>query len=437
MLAIRNFIIGYAVNIKNVVYFFMPSIMGLLITLVTFPIFSKNLSSYDFAVMGYFESINQIFLPIMNLSFYSFYMKDFFKRTDEENRRVRAVLIKFLSFVNIGIVLLGLTLLVLYFNWGKVSFPIYPYGIISLATIYFSIYISFLGIEYRMKKQGLKFFILHSTNIILPIALGLYLVIAMKLGATGRMLGTFLAQLVLGVLAFRLTFIKVKLDFELIKKALTFGFPLILVALLNLPAQNMDRIILERQNDIDSFALYSIGLKVAGIVFAGASAVYQAFEPDFFKHLSNNNKKGFLQIVGVVFGFLLVVNVLFSISAEPIINLLTSGRFSGAYQFSNLIIWSNFFLLFSYLLSIILVVLNKTKFLLYIQIIIAVLGVTLFSLFIEKWQFIGAGYAKILINITNCILLIFFILISLEGGKLLKIFKNKRLKEKRLYGGGD
>ena len=425
MEAIKQFLKGYAVNIKNIVYFFMPSIIGLFITIFTFPVFSRHLSSFDFAVMGYFESINQIFLPIMNLSFYSFYMKEFFIRTDEENRRVRAILIKFLSIVNIGVVLVGLILLAVFFNLGKVTFPLYPYGLLSLTTIYFSIYIAFLGIEFRMKKQGLKFFILQSSNIFLPIGLGLYLVIALNLGATGRMLGIFLGQFTLGIVAVKMIFIKVKLDFTLIKRALKFGFPLILVALLNIPAQNIDRFILERQNDIDSFALYSIGMKMAGIIFAGASAVYQAFEPDFFKHLSNNNKKGFFQIASVVFGFLLVVNVVFTLLGEPLINLLTSNRYTGAYQYTALLIWSNFFLLLSYLLSIILVVLNKTKFLLYIQIILAIFGVSLFSLFINKWQFIGAGYAKIIINCSNCILIIFFIGISLQGEKLFGIFKNK------------
>ena len=427
MLAIKTFIKGYAVNIKNVIYFFIPSIIGLLITLFTFPIFSEYLTSYDFAVMGYFETISIIFMPLMNLSFYSFYMKDFFTRTDEENRKVRSVLIKFLTVVNLGIVFLGLLIIAIYFYWGNVTFPIYPYGILSLATIYFSIYIGFLGIDYRMKKQGLRYFTLQTLTTIVPVSLGLYLVIGLNLGATGRMFGTLIANVAIGIYAYRMMSDKVKLDFDIIKKALKFGYPLILIALLNIPAQSIDRLILERQHDIDAFALYSIGLKIAGIVFAGGQAVYQAFEPDFFKYVSNNNKKSFIQIVGYVFGFLVIINIIFVIFGEPLMNLLTSNRYTGAYQYASIIIWSNFLLLFSYLLSIILVVLNKTKFLLYIQIIVAFLGVMLFWLFIDKWQFIGAGYAKIVINLANCLLIILFISISLEGGKYIKLFK-KRLR---------
>jgi len=427
VLAIKTFIKGYAVNIKNVIYFFIPSIMGLIITLITFPVFSAHLSSYDFAVMGYFESIGVIFMPLMNLSFYSYYMKEFFTRTDEENRRVRTVLIKFLTLVNVGIIMVGLLIVALYFYWGNVTFPIFPYGLLTLGTIYFSIYIAFLGIEYRMNKQGLKYFILQSINMVIPVGLGLYLVIVLDLGATGRMVGTLIANIAIGIFAYRMMDNKVKLDFSIIKSALKFGYPLILVALLNIPAQNIDRFILERQHDIDSFALYSIGLKVAGIIFAGAQAVYQAFEPDFFKHVSTNNMKSFFQIVGAVFGFLAVVNIIFALCGEIAMNLLTNRRYTGAYQYAVLIIWSNFLLLFSYLLSIILVVLNKTKFLLYIQIIVAILGVWLFSLFIDKWQFIGASYAKIIINFANCLITIIFIGIALEGGKYFNRFK-KRVK---------
>ncbi|MEH7125605.1 hypothetical protein V7127_20555 [Bacillus sp. JJ1773] len=412
MSLIKKLINRYSVNLKNAIYFFMPSIIGLLINLITFPVFSEKLSSYDFAVIGYFEAISQMFLPIMNLSFYSFYMMGFFNRTEEENRRVMATLIMFLTLINLAIILLGLTFLFLYFNWANVTFSIYPYGILTLASLYFMIYVSFLGLDFKMKKEGLKFLVLQSVNIILSIGIGLYLVIVLELGAAGRMLGVLLSQIILGMIAFKMTFIKAKIDFKIIKKALAFGYPLIIIALLDIPTQYIDRIMLERQNDVDAFALYSIGLKMSGIIFMLGSAVYQAFEPDFYKYVSQKNPKIFIQILGFVFGFFLMVNIIFSIFAEPLISLLTSNRYTGAYQYAIILIWSDFFLLFSYALSIILIVNNKTKLLLYRKLIIALLGVALFIFFINYWRFFGAGFAKIIINFLNCAILVYFIWLS-------------------------
>ncbi|MDQ0155371.1 hypothetical protein [Robertmurraya andreesenii] len=411
---LRDILNAYAVNIKNIVYFFMPSIIGLFINLITFPIFSKNFSSFDFAVTGYFDAIAQIFLPIMNLSFYSFYMKDFFKRSDEENKEVRATLVMFLSFINICIILVGLILLFIYFNSAKVTFPIFPYGILSLGAIYFSIFVSFLGIDYKLRKQGLKFFILQSISVVLPIIFGLYLVIIFNLGASGRMIGSLLAQIILGIVAIKIMFKKVKFDFQLIKKALSFCFPLILIALLDIPTTYIDRLILERQNDIDSFALYNIGLKMSGILFALGSAVYQAFEPDLYKNASKKRFKNFLQIVGLVFGFLIVVNIIFSIFSEPFISLLTSGRYTDSYQFAKIMIWSNFFLLLSYALTVILIVQDKSKSLLSIQIMVAVAGIFIFLLFIDNWEFLGASYAMIIIKLFNCAFLVIFIWFSIR-----------------------
>lgn len=423
MLAIKNFISmytniakktvrAYSVNIKNIIYFFMPSIIGLMINLFTFPIFSRNLSSYDFSVMGYFEAIGQIFLPIMNLSFFSYYMKDFFSRSEEENRSVRATLVSFLLVVNIGIVLLGLALIMLYFNFADVTFPLFPFGILSLGAIYFSIFIAFLGVEYKLKKEGLKFFSLQTANIILPTTFALVLVVVLHLGATGRMLGTLLSQFILGVFALRMMLERVKFDLKIIKGALAFGFPLILIALLDIPTTYIDRLILERQNDVDSFALYNIGRKMSGFLFALGTAIYQSFEPDFYKYVSEKKTKKFLMIMGGVFGFLLIINCTFLIFAEPIISLLTSNRYTDSYQFANIMIWSNFFLLLSYALTIILIVNNKSTLLLYIQLMIAVSGVTIFMLFINYWKFIGASYAMVLIHFLNCLLLIFFICLS-------------------------
>jgi len=418
------------INIKNSLYFLAPSVLELLISLVTFPIFSRNLSPYDFSVIGYYESINQIFLPIMNLSFYVYYMKDFFKRTPEENKRVLISLMLFLSGTNLLIISLGFVLLHVYFKLAQVTFPIFPYALLSLSSLYFTLYGSFLGIEYKMNREGLKFFLLMSISALLALSVSLFLVVNLDFGAMGRMSGIVISQLAIGVFAFKVLYKKVDFDFNIIKKALRFGYPLIIIAFLDFPTVYIDRIILERQNDIANFALYSIGLKMAGFVFMLGSSVYQAFEPDFYKFASQKNIGRFIQSVLLVFGFLFGVNIVFTFISKPVVEFLTSGRYTGAYQYANLIIWSNFFLLLSYLLGVILIVQNKTKILLYRKIIMAFFGVTMFVLLISRWQFIGAAYARIIINSLNCFILIIFIIGSSDTIKNLiknhfKKFLNK------------
>jgi len=418
------------VNIKNSAYFLAPSVLGLLISLVTFPIFSRNLSHYDFSVIGYYESINQIFLPIMNLSLSTYYMKDFFKRTPEENKTILVSFMLFLSGTNLLIISLGFILLHVYFKIAQVTFPLFPYALLSLSSMYFMRYSSFLYIEYKMNKEGLKFFLLRIISALLAISVSLFLVVNLGLGAIGKMSGIVISQLAIGIFAFKVIYKKVDFDFNIIKKALKFGYPLIIIAFLNFPTSYIDRIILERQNDIANFALYSIGLKMAGFVFMLGSSVYQAFEPDFYKFASQKNVKKFIQSVFLVFGFLLGVNIVFTFISKPVVEILTSGRYTDAYQYANLIIWSNFFLLFSYLLGIILIVQNKTKLLLYGKIVMAILGGTAFVLFISRWQFIGAAYARIIINSLNCFILIFFIIASSNSIKgLLKNGISKVLRK--------
>ncbi len=418
------------VNIKNSLYFLAPSVLILLVSLFTFPIFSRYLAHYDFSVMGYFESINQIFLPIMNLSFYTYYMKDFFKRTQEENRKVLVSLMLFLSGTNLIIISLGLLILSIYFKVVQVIFPLFPYALLSLGSLYFMLYGSFLSIEYKMNKKGLKFCAFKSLMAMLPILIGLFFVVKLGLGATGKMLGIAISQLLLGVYSFKVLYHKNEFDFSIIKEALIFGYPLIIIAFLDFPTTYIDRILLERQNDIANFALYNIGLKMAGFVFMLASSVFQAFEPDFYKFASQRNIKRFIQCVLLVFGFLFSINIGFSIVSKTVISLLTSGKYTGSYQYANLIIWSNFLLLLSYLLAVIMVVKNKTKLLMYGKIILSIVGATVFVIFINKWKFFGAAYARIIINSSNCFILIMFIIGSSDTIKNLiknhfKKFLNK------------
>lgn len=395
----------------------------MLINLVTFPIFSKNLSPLDFSIMGYYESISQIFLPIMNLSLYTYYMKDYFIRTAEENQRVLVSSMLFLSVSNLILIIIGLGVLYIYFELAQVSFPLFPYVLLALLPQYFSIYTAFLNIEYKMKKQGRKFFAISVVGGISAIVFSLFLVVPFGLGATGKMLGILISQLIIGVFAYKKLYKKASFDFSIIKKALVFGTPLIIMAFLDFPTNYIDRILLERQNDVANFALYSISIKIAGFIFILSSAIFQAFEPDFYKFTAQKRTKEFLQSVLLVFGFLFIINILFSVSSEPLVALLTSGRYTESYVYANIIIWGNYFLAFSYLLGIIMIVKNQTRLMLYIKIVMAIIGGTVFPIFISQWSFWGAAYARILINVVTCLLLLIVIIMSSEG--LRTIIKNR------------
>ncbi len=338
-------------NLRNSIYFFLPSILQLALNLVTSPIFARNLSYWDFSAIGYFNSIQQFFVPVLNLSMFQFYMKGYHQRTEQENKQVMSSLVLFTSMSGILMLLFGTGILWVYFNLSNVTFPLQPYVSFVFLSSYFNIFTSFIWIKYKMERSGRQFFILRSILILLSIALGLLFVVTFQWGAKGRLGATMAAQALVSIWSLRILLINFKINFRLVRSGLKFGYPLILVALLNFPISYIDRILLEKQNDVIQFGLYNIGVRMAGYLFLMGQALFQAFEPDFYKYASDRDIKQLFLSMASVFGFLFLANLVFSLFSKSIISLLTSGIYTDAYQYANLMIWSNFFLLFSFFFS--------------------------------------------------------------------------------------
>lgn len=350
-------------------------------------------------------------------------MKGYHARSKKENKEVQAILILFLVVVNILTLIFTASIIYIYFKTAKVSFPFFPYSLYSLFIPYFMVISQFLWIRYKMEKKGFSYFLIHSAITILSISLGLFFVVKMQWGASGRMGSILIAQAAIGILAFKALFQNLKIDLKVVKDALKLGWPLVIAAILRFPTQNIDKVFLEKQNDIFNFGLYNIGLQMAGYLMVMGSALFQAFEPDFFKFASRKKTDKFALSALFVFGFLLVANLIFLVASKPIIAFLTSNRYTGAYKYANLAIWGNFILMLTFLLGIILISMNKTKLILYVRVVLAIIALFVFEGFIAKWSFNGALYAKILINSIN--VLFYLGIILFFRSKKYRLVKNE------------
>jgi len=422
--AFNNSFGNFRTNLVNSVPFFIPSLIQLVITIVTMPIFARNLSHVDFSIIGYFQSIQQFVTPILNLSFYIYFMKDYHKRSESENEHIQSSLVLFLIYFNlISIFVVGLLFFV-YFKSIQVSFPFLPYSAYSLFIPYFMMLTQFLLIKKKMEKNGFHYLYINSSIIILGTMIGLFLVVQNQWGASGKMAGTLLSQFILGLIAFRILVKEYFIDFKIIKRALRFGFPLILAAVLEFPTQNIDRLFLERLHDMNSFGLYTIGLQVAGFLMLFGVALYHAFEPDFYRYIGQRKISHFIKSATFVFGSLLLVNLIFMFFSKKAISILTDNLYTNAYSYANLAIWGNYFLMLSYLIGAILIANDKVHQILYSRIILSILAVIIFDQLIGRWGFNGALYSKMIINSLQLIIYIVIVLYFYSRSQLGLFKKN-------------
>jgi O-antigen/teichoic acid export membrane protein len=389
-----DFIKSFFDRFKDSLYYFGSSLIMLPIALFTTPIFARNLSAYDFSAIGYFGALMQIFTPLLSLSFYSYYMVDYHKRTDNENQKVLSSLVSFLLLSNIFIILFGYLGILLYLKLSNSEFSAYPLGLIVLVTGYFAIGKGFWLLKLRFDKKAFDYFIISTISALIGIGLGILFVSLFKMGAAGKLIPLALIEIIAMIIFLRKYLVSLKFDMKIIRNAFLLGLPIILESLLNLPVLAFDRLVVEKINNVNEFALYNIGFSFSGYLFTFGSSLLMAFEPEVFKMISYGHKK---DVIKMFFGFvfiMLFVNTSFLLVSKPMINFLTAGRYSGSVLYANNFIFSQSLLLFTYFIGFIATALRLTRIELIIKIFISLLSIFLIISLVGKYSFMGAIYAK-------------------------------------------
>ena len=90
---------------------------------------------------------------------------------------------------------------------------------------------------------------------LINIGLGLFMVVNLRMGATGKLLSITIANSLIGIIAFFILTKGWTIDWKIIKEAFKLGYPLVLITLISIPVTNLDKIILERINDVVNIAI--------------------------------------------------------------------------------------------------------------------------------------------------------------------------------------
>lgn len=401
----------YYPTFRNAFFYFGGSIIQMMIGLITSPIFARNLEASDFATIGYFQSLQSIALPLSTLSLNFYYLMRYFRETDERNLRNFSNILVFLSLSNTLLVTANFLIVFIYFKVAHVSIPLTPYVFIMLSTLFFEVYKMFALLDFKIKKKALSYFIMSACYAVLNVLLGLLFVVHYQGGASGRMLGTALATFIIAVSFIFLYRKKLsfKLDIPLIREGLKYAFPMLLSAYAYIPLTNIDRLFVERLNNINEMGLYNIGISMAAYLGILGHALGKAFEPDFFKFVIANDRKSFFKHALFYICTMFIASVLFLSFSRYIVAYLTSGRYTIAYKYANFNVIALFIMNIASITNVIILALQKTKYMLIINLLTGIMGICIYSLLVGNFGFQGGNYSKILIALIYIILQATFI----------------------------
>lgn len=393
---------GIKKNILISLYYFGGSFVGLLIGIFTQPIFSRYLEPRDFAVIGYFAALQAFFIPLFSLNFTSYYLSSYWDNKITAGKNLSFHL-NSLNITNALMALVAWILIISYFKLANVSFPIYPFTILIIINLFIEKFKAYYLLHCRLNKLGLNFFLFTVLQVLLNTGLGLLFVVVFGWRAEGRMMGQTLSVLFLGVFVVYV-FIKkgfYKANFRInvsdVKKALKFCWPLIIGSYLFYPVNNIDKIFLERIGNIQEFGYYNLGSSIAAYYGTFFIALYNAFEPDFYKLTAQRKIKEYGSLALIYITILTGATIFSILVSKYIIAFLTSNRYLEATKYFNAIIISMSLYSIGDMFQQLFNSLKATKLILIRNSIVGGLSIVLYFFFIRKMEFTGAAWAKVVI----------------------------------------
>lgn len=350
----------------------------------------------DFAIVGFYTSFSSLMTPLISFYAFNYYTKRYFECNENERLNLKATIFKaliFLSLVLALICLFGLYFYMKKFNQES-STPFLPYALLSVFSLPLIGITTLKLTDYKMQKKSFAFFKLAVGKGIVLVLMTLLFVVILKYGALGKMSATFLAAFFIFVYCLYADFdlLKKKVDWAIMKSMIKFVWPLIIGSMLHFFTNGFDRVYLERIGNQSELGFYVVAVQIVGYIGVFRVAIADTFQPDIYKAIIHRNWKNASKYIIVLLSSTFVIVIIFLIFAPFLIDLLTAGRYTYSTKYARILAFSQLTQAMYFIVTEITIVLGYSKMALINKIVGVVITVIIYSIFISKWQFIGAAW---------------------------------------------
>lgn len=409
---------------SSVGLYFAASLIPMLLNMAISPLIAINMTPDDYAIVGYYTAFNTLISPIILFYMLHFYNKCFFE-LDEVNRiKLKATIFKALivfSGILSVLCLLGIVLYSELFNEDS-TIPLFPFVALSVFALPFTGIFSLAQADYRMQRKPSSFFKLTVSYGITQVVFILLLVVMLKWGATGKLLAALLANILyfaVSCVIYRNLF-KISFDWSIFKDILKFCWPLTIAALLGFFFNGYDKVFLERLGDNAELGYYTVGVSIAGYITVFQTAISSTFQPDVYESVVRRDKSKLLRVVAMMTGGTTIIVLAFIVFAPFVIDILTAGRYMNSVSYAQIVALSTLTSMIYYSASQIIIALGYTKLTMLNKIISTILAIALFSFLIDKFQFVGAAWGLVGVNLISASGIFTLYMIVRHGSKNIK-----------------
>jgi O-antigen/teichoic acid export membrane protein len=386
-------------KVKNSLIYLAPIIAGSALPLITLPIFTRILTAEDYGVLALAQVYATFVTGLFNFGLIIGYERNFFQYT-EENAAAQ-LLYSTLSFVVSAFLVCAVLTYVLKTEFSKwiigsaaqgdlLFWAFCSTGIMSLKNYY---------LTYYKNTENAKAFVWYTIDeSVLGTVLSLFLVAYVHIGVIGIVWGQLSASLViLSVVGYK--FLKhhpPAFNLEILKDSLRLSVPLTPRIFLGVIGNQFDKYMIGLLATVGGVGIYSIGQKIAYMVFSFMSALQNAYSPQVYKRMFADTEMGGESIGRYLtpFAYYSVAGALLvALFSEEVIFMLVPSSYYGSIEI--IIILSMFYASTFFGKQPQLIFARKTYLVSAMTMINITLNILINIPFILKWGIIGAAWGTL------------------------------------------
>lgn len=384
--------------LKNTIYYSIGEIIPRIISFLLLPILTKYLTTNEYGIVSYTNSVMTFVFVIAALSLNTFVLRHYYSVKDEKSRKelIGSVFLFIFGF-NCVLIVLQMFFFPILIDFFSVNIPFKPYFQLAILNNFFDVISIIPLVLYRVKENAKGFLMLSLSRTLLQFLMVYVFVVIYNKG----LLGSYYARLIINVPFMFVYFYMIyknsifKINFKLIKEALHFTLPILPGSLAFLFVSLSDRVILERYISLDQLGVFSVAITLATVLNIVIQALYKTFEPILFKEYFNENfqetnlrlyKFYLLALFAGAFGT--------SIFSKEFFAIATSGAFKEGYKLVPFFIVSVVIAGINTYLNILMIANKKQKMVSFVSIISAIISVVFNLILIPNYGCYGAIIAS-------------------------------------------
>jgi len=384
-----------------------------LVPFLMLPILTRYITPKEYGNLSLIETSVLFIFPFVSLNIHGAINVEYFKLKYNEFKKyvVNALFLSFVSFIIFFFV---------FFIFSKnISDLIHlaPKWIQLLAFFAFlRVFSSVMLVIFQASGQVKNYALFSLSQTILDFALSYYLIVFLKEGFIGRIVGVYGALLIYTIISififYKMGYFKKTFTLKYTKDILNFGVPLILHSVSGVVLAMSDRYFISYFYDNSKVGLYTAAYQVSAILLLISMSANQAWSPMFMNLMKEKNFGMVNKIIKILFILFIVSAVVVYFVKGIIYHYFIGEKFQISLEyFSPLLIGflfqSLYFLYTNYLFYY-----KKTKVLAMITFLGAILNLILNYILIKKLGVIGVAYS------TAITYLLFFITVVIVSKKI-------------------